>query len=77
MNNHTLKNLSLEEVAALRQSLNVIDIKGSSAQFIATLQQKLDNKIVEIQKSNQTPLSSMVDSAPKIPRSQTTTTKKV
>lgn len=55
MNNHTLKNLSLEEVAALRQSLNVIDIKGSSAQFIATLQQKLDNKIVEIQKSNQTP----------------------
>jgi len=55
MNNHTLKNLSLEEIAALRQSLNVIDIKGSSAQFIATLQQKLDNKIVEIQKSNQTP----------------------
>ena len=54
MNNHTLKNLSLEEVAALRQSLNVIDIKGSSAPFIATLQQKLDNKIVEIQEVLQT-----------------------
>jgi hypothetical protein len=53
--NHVLKNLSLEEIAALRQSLNVIDIKGSSAQFIATLQQKLDNKISEIQQSNQTP----------------------
>ncbi len=55
MNNHTLKNLSLEEVAALRQSLNVIDIKGSSAQFIATLQQKLDNKIAEIQQLKNTP----------------------
>ena len=55
MDNHTLKNLSLEEIAALRQSLNVIDIKGSSAQFIATLQQKLDNKIAEIQQLKNTP----------------------
>ena len=55
MNNHTLKNLSLEEIAALRQSLNVIDIKGSSAQFIATLQQKLDNKIAEIQQLKNSP----------------------
>jgi len=33
----------------MRQSLNVIDIKGSSAQFIATLQTKLDNEISSAQ----------------------------
>lgn len=49
MNSHKLENLSAEEISALRQSLNVIDIKGSSAQFIATLQIKLDNKISQIQ----------------------------
>jgi hypothetical protein len=31
----SIENLSIEEIATLRQSLNVIDIKGSSAQFIA------------------------------------------
>jgi Tfp pilus assembly protein PilN len=46
----SIENLSLDEIAALRQSLNVIDIKGSSAQFIANLQIKLDNEISEIQK---------------------------
>lgn len=50
MYNHSLENLSIEEIAALRQSLNVIDIKGSSAIFIATLQQKIDSKISQIQK---------------------------
>jgi Tfp pilus assembly protein PilN len=49
MNLFTIENLSLDEIAALRQSLNVIDIKGSSAQFIATLQIKLDKEIAEIQ----------------------------
>lgn len=49
MNSYKLENLSAEEISALRQSLNVIDIKGSSAQFIATLQIKLDNKISQIQ----------------------------
>ena len=41
----SIKNLSIEEIATLRQSLNVIDIKGSSAQFIAQLQIKLDREL--------------------------------
>lgn len=49
MNLFTIENLSLDEIVALRQSLNVIDIKGSSAQFVANLQQKLDQEITEIQ----------------------------
>jgi hypothetical protein len=49
MNLFTIENLTLDEIAALRQSLNVIDIKGSSAQFIATLQIKLDTEISQIQ----------------------------
>jgi hypothetical protein len=49
MNLFTIENLTIDEIAALRQSLNVIDIKGSSAQFIANLQIKLDNEISQIQ----------------------------
>lgn len=49
MNLFTIENLTLDEIAALRQSLNVIDIKGSSAQFIANLQTKLDNEMSQIQ----------------------------
>lgn len=45
----TIENLSLDEIAVLRQALNVIEIKGASAQFIASLQLKLDNEIVQIQ----------------------------
>ena len=41
----SIENLSVEEIATLRQSLNVIDIKGSSAQFIAHLQIKLDKEL--------------------------------
>lgn len=44
----TIENLSLDEIAVLRQALNVIEIKGSSAQFIANLQNKLDNEINQI-----------------------------
>jgi len=44
----TIENLSLDEISVLRQSLNVIEIKGSSAQFIANLQIKLDNEINQI-----------------------------
>lgn len=44
----TIENLSLDEIAVLRQALNVIEIKGSSAQFIANLQIKLDNEINQI-----------------------------
>jgi hypothetical protein len=49
MNLFTIENLSLDEIAALRQSLNVLDIKGSSAQFIANLQLKLDSELGQIQ----------------------------
>ena len=48
MNLFTIENLSLDEIVVLRQSLNVIEIKGSSAQFIANLQIKLDNEINQI-----------------------------
>jgi len=41
----SIENLTIEEIATLRQSLNVIDIKGSSAQFIAQLQIKLDQEL--------------------------------
>lgn len=44
----TIENLSLDEITVLRQSLNIIEIKGSSAQFIANLQIKLDNEINQI-----------------------------
>lgn len=48
MNLFTIENLSLDEIAVLRQALNVIEIKGASAQFIANLQIKLDNEINQI-----------------------------
>ena len=48
MNLFAIENLSLEEIALLRQSLNVIEIKGSSAIFVATLQVKLDQEISQI-----------------------------
>lgn len=49
MNVFSIENLTLEEIKVLRQSLNVIDIKGASAVFIATLQTKLDNELTQIQ----------------------------
>jgi len=48
MNLFTIENLSLEEINLLRQSLNVIEIKGASAIFVATLQVKLDQEISQI-----------------------------
>lgn len=48
MNLFTVENLSIEEISLLRQSLNVIDIKGASAIFVATLQMKLDQEISQI-----------------------------
>lgn len=44
----TIENLTLEEVQVLRQALNIVEIKGSSAQFIANLQIKLDSEIAVI-----------------------------
>lgn len=39
-----------EELQVLRSSLNVIDIKGSNAKFIAGLQIKIEQEINKIQK---------------------------
>lgn len=49
MNVFTLENLQLEEIKLLRQSLNVIQITGASAQFVANLQLKLDSEIQQIE----------------------------
>ena len=49
MNVFSIDNLTIEEIKLLRQSLNVIEIKGASAIFVATLQSKLDNELVQIQ----------------------------
>jgi hypothetical protein len=48
MNLFAIENLTLEEINLLRQSLNIIEIKGSSAIFVATLQMKLDQEISQI-----------------------------
>ena len=40
----------LEELQVLRSSLNVIDIKGSNAKFIDSLQIKVEQEINKIQK---------------------------
>jgi len=49
MNLFSIENLQLEEVKLLRQSLNVIQITGASAQFVANLQNKLDYEIQQIE----------------------------
>ncbi len=49
MNVFTIENLTIDEISLLRQSLNVIEIKGSSAMFVATLQSKLDQELAQIQ----------------------------
>jgi hypothetical protein len=49
MNVFSIENLQIEEIQLLRQSLNVIQITGASAQFVANLQNKLDYEISQIQ----------------------------
>jgi hypothetical protein len=39
-----------EELQVLRSSLNIIDIKGSNARFIAALQIKIEQELNRIQK---------------------------
>ena len=46
---YTLENLNLDEIKLMRQSLNIIQITGASAQFVASLQNKLDNEISQIE----------------------------
>ncbi len=48
MNLFSIENLTAEEITLLRQALNVIDIKGASAIFVATLQVKLDQELSQI-----------------------------
>ncbi len=49
MNYFAIENLQLEEIRLLRQSLNIIQITGASAIFVATLQVKLDEEIAQIE----------------------------
>jgi hypothetical protein len=49
MNVFSIENLQIEEIQLLRQSLNVIQITGASAQFVANLQNKLDYEINQIE----------------------------
>ena len=49
MNVFSIENLQLEEIKLLRQSLNIIQITGASAQFVANLQNKLDYEINQIE----------------------------
>lgn len=49
MNLFSIENLQLEEIKLIRQSLNVIQITGATAQFVANLQIKLDNEISQIE----------------------------
>jgi hypothetical protein len=49
MNVFSIENLQLEEIKLIRQSLNVIQITGASAQFVANLQFKLDSEINQIE----------------------------
>ena len=49
MNVFSIENLQLEEIKLMRQSLNVIQITGASAQFVANLQNKLDSEINQIE----------------------------
>ena len=49
MNYFAIENLQLEEIKLIRQSLNIIQITGASAIFVATLQVKLDGEIAQIE----------------------------
>jgi len=49
MNVFSIENLQIEEIQLLRQSLNVIQITGASAQFVASLQNKLEHEIQQIE----------------------------
>ena len=42
-----------QEIAFLRQSLDLITISGKDAKFIANLQVKLENEMMDIQRSKE------------------------
>ncbi len=41
--------LTVNEIQLLRQSLDIISIKGTDAKFLANLQSKLENELIQIQ----------------------------
>jgi hypothetical protein len=41
---------SFNELQFLRQSLDLVSIKGTDAKFLASLQIKIENELIEIQK---------------------------
>ena len=41
--------LTVNEIQLLRQSLDIISIKGTDAKFLANLQSKLDGELLQIQ----------------------------
>lgn len=41
--------LTVNEIQLLRQSLDIISIKGTDAKFLANLQSKLENELLQIQ----------------------------
>ncbi len=47
----------LQELQVLRSSLNVIDIKGSNAQFVANLQVKVENEILKVEEETTAEIS--------------------
>lgn len=48
----------LQELQVLRASLNVIDIKGTSAQLVANLQVKVENEILRIEEETAAEIAS-------------------
>ena len=41
--------LTVNEIQLLRQSLDIISIKGTDAKFLANIQIKLENELIQIQ----------------------------
>lgn len=42
-------NLTVNEIQLLRQSLDIINIKGSDSKFLTNLQIKLENELLQVQ----------------------------
>ena len=66
---YTLENLNLDEIKLMRQSLNVIQISGASAQFVASLQIKLDSEISQIENYIQSEKNQMQEEFKQIEKS--------
>lgn len=66
---YTIENLNLDEIKLMRQSLNIIQITGASAQFVASLQIKLDNEISQIENFIQSETMEMSEEFKKIEKS--------